>query len=241
MAVTYTNTFTDTIVDAQVSTSTRAWSYYTSWSTWTIWNDSPRTITATETIDLGGSKLLQPSAGWIGANLPTSVVIKTSSTGAFAGEETTITMAGTTKQSYTAARYWKITATWATDGNGTVPWVSNWTWNLVESFLTETFRDLDTSTLAGTAASRTVDSQLMAAVDVTLTVKKSISWVDRDYALPDSFSISTIVPVVGYVTKNPLTICLTDLYGVPVDGIVDVEIKGLTQIYQDPLTGSVTA
>lgn len=246
MAASYTNGYTDTITNITVAGSNTTWadlgsSPYATWANWKIWNPSPKQLTATETIDMGTVALRQPSANWISANYAQSVVIKISDTGAFAGEETTVTMAGTTTQSYVQGRYYKITAIWATDSLGTVPWVGEFTFNAIINTFKEILKDVSTSTLSGTAASRTVAIQGMAAYDVKITVKKNVTWVDRAYALPDDYSITTIPPVASYVTKNPLTICLVDHFGVPVDGTVDLEIEEFKPIFQDPLYGSVIA
>ena len=108
-----------------------------------------------------------------------------------------------------------------------------------QEYRTEYFKSVDTSTLAGTINSRTVATTLGGIYAVQMTASFSTTWVDRYYALPDSFSVSTIAPVPGIVSKSPLAIYLQDHMGVAVNGVVDITITGTPKIYHT-LQGVIT-
>jgi len=63
-----------------------------------------------------------------------------------------------------------------------------------------------------------------------ITAHDTFTWVDRAYALPDDWNENTITPIPGIITKSPLTIILRDHFGVEVDGIVDITIRGIRPV-----------
>lgn len=202
------------------------WAALTSWSTWTSWVSNPSTVSLQIDDDLASTevRIATLELSYIGTR---TVQLKTSDTGLFAGEETTINFVAGTNYGIPSARYyrWTITAT------GTladpIPYIRNAvpTYSTA-GFTTEIYRNIVTSTLSGTVNARVVPTTSGTIHSVNITSLDSTNYVDRAYSVPDTFSVSTISPVPGIVSKAPLTIVLRDYYGVPVDGIVDITVRG---------------
>jgi hypothetical protein len=208
------------------------WADYTNWSTWTRWNDDPGSVVIRLDDAFTTSDLRTPtlSLNYYGT---LSLVLKTSNTGTFTGEETTYTLSSTAV-SIAQARYyrWIITVT----ASGTVlPNLVYASAEYSQEFQTVQLKDVDLSTLSGsTTAGRVVTHSFGAIHSVQVTAQQETTWVDRAYALPDSFTDPVkVAPIPSIVNKSPLTILLRDDFGVPVNGIVDISITGSSNIYLD--------
>lgn len=204
------------------------WGDITSWDTWTFWNSNPDDLILRIDDDLGDYNLWLPELR-IGARGLLNVQLKISATGSFTGEETTITV-GATPVAVVSGRYYRWTIT--VEPNGTVPEIGLVETNYSKEFITQEIANVDTSTLSGTIAGRIVPTSIGTVYNVQVTAQQETSWVDRAYALPDSFTDPTdIAPIPGIISHNPLTIVLRDDFGVLVDGVVDISITGSPQIY----------
>jgi len=212
---------------------------YQTWTNWTTWNSNPQTIILQLDDDLGTVDIRAPLL-YLTVRGTQTVALKISTTGAFAGEETTISFTyDGSSQTYPQGRYYRWTLTVAADASGLPPEVVQVDTAYSQEYRTEYFDSLDTSTLAGTISSRTVATTLGGVSGVQITATNSTTWVDRYYALPDSFSVSTIAPVPGIVSRSPLAIYLQDHMGVAVNGVVDITITGTPKVYHT-LQGVIT-
>lgn len=198
------------------------------WANWTRWNTDPQNLVVRIDDDLSTDNARSPqiSLNYVGV---LTLTLKTSLTGLFAGEETTYTFTAGTATSVASARYYRWTVTLAP--NGTIcPELRQAQTAYDETYAIEYYRTVDTTTLGGTVAGRTVTHGLGAVYAVELTSHSATTWVDRAYVLPDSWNETTIAPVASIVSKAPLTIVLRDDFGVEVDGIVDMVIIGAPQV-----------
>jgi hypothetical protein len=205
------------------------WSDLTSWASWLNWNSDPGDVEIQLDDDLGIVDVKTPTISMTYAG-EISIILKISETGVFSGEETTITFAVGTTYAVPAGRYyrWLITATAGT--TGLIPEINNFRTQYFTEVFTETKRSIVTSTLSGTTAARVVPTNFGTIYNVLITAHDTATWVDRAYAVPDGWAVTTITPVAGIVSKAPLTIVLKDLFGVPVDGICDITVTGAPKI-----------
>lgn len=211
-----------------ISENLETWADKTNWSTWTRWNSDPDEVEIQIDDDLGATDLWVPTLRVI-ARGALSVTLKTSNTGAFAGEEETYSVTST-PTSIASARYyrWTINASSASDP----AMIQVAEPNYVQDFSTQELQNVSTASLSGTITARTVSHRFGQVFNCQITTKEATPWVDRFYAAPDDYTNPTnIAPVPGIVSKNPLTICLRDEFGVPVDGYVDLSITGAPQVY----------
>jgi hypothetical protein len=79
-------------------------------------------------------------------------------------------------------------------------------------------------------SARVVPNSIGTIQTVNITSHDQTDYIDRAYSVPDTFSVSTVAPIPGIVSKAPLTIVLRDYFGVPVDGVVDITVTGISGI-----------
>jgi hypothetical protein len=199
------------------------------WSAWNRWNDNNQGVSIRLDDDLASSTV-RTATLQINLQGDPTYQLKISNTGAFAGEETTINFSAGTTYAIPAGRYYRWTITVAEGSTGLVPEIRNFFTVYGTNVGTDYQRAIDTSTLGGTISARTVTHNFGTVYSVDMTTYNSTIWTDRYYALPDSFSVSTISPVPGIVSTSPLTIVLRDHMGVAVDGFVDITIRGTQQV-----------
>ena len=199
------------------------------WALYTAWNSSPSTVSLQLDDDLGSVSVRIPRLA-IAFSGEATYELKVSTTGAFAGEETTVSFVLGTSYTVPQARYYRWTITVITGSTGLLPEIRSVQPSYSTEVVTEYLRNIDTSTLSGTISARQVVYTLGTVYSCDITSYDSTSWVDRAYAVPDSYSVATISPVAGIVSNSPLTIVLRDYFGVPVNGIVDITIRGVPKI-----------
>jgi hypothetical protein len=228
--VTIVQGYKNPINDQYSSYNSTNWAGHTNWSTWSRWNDNPGSVVirlddAFTTSDLRTPTLNLNYYGTL------SLVLKTSTTGTFTGEETTYTLSSTAV-SIAQARYYRWTITLTASGT-VLPILVFASTEYSQSFETVQFKDIDLSTLSGsTTAGRVVTHSFGVVHSVQVTAQQETTWVDRAYALPDSFTDPVkVAPIPSIVNKSPLTILLRDDFGVPVNGIVDISITGSASVY----------
>jgi hypothetical protein len=199
------------------------------WAAWPRWNNDNTGVTIQLDDDLNTSSVRTASLQ-INLQGDPTYQLKVSNSGAFAGEETTINFAAGTPYSIPAGRYYRWRIAVAEGSTGVVPEIRSFNTVYGSNVGTEYQRAIDTSTLSGTISGRTVTHNFGTVYSVDMTTYNSTIWTDRYYALPDSFSVSTISPVPGIVSTSPLSIVLRDHMGVAVDGFVDITIRGTQQV-----------
>ena len=202
---------------------------YQTWSNWLQWNSSPTSLQIRLDDDMGSSAVRLPLLT-ISAVGNLAITLKVSATGVFAGEETTYTVT-TTPQAVIGGRYYRWTVTVTQDSSALMPQITNFLTEYLSIYETVELSKVDTSTLSGSISGRVVSHNLGTVFNVQLTTHEDTAWVDRYYSLPDSFSVSEIGPVASVTSTSPLTIVLKDMFGVPVNGYVDISIVGVPKIF----------
>lgn len=91
-----------------------------SWSNWTTWHPSPKTITVQVDQDLGSSVLVQPTLQWFFEG-EGAITLKISDTGSFTGEETTVDLSDFQEHSYVKGRYFRWVCTLTSDSTADIP------------------------------------------------------------------------------------------------------------------------
>jgi hypothetical protein len=216
------------LTNSWIAPNNNDWADVATWAAFTSWNSNPGNLVLRVDDDLLTTDVRCPTLNIVYQGT-LSLTLKTSTTGAFAGEETTYTFVLGTAVSVTAARYYRWTITVAPTGT-TVPEITGVSADYSQIFTTEIYRSVSTSTLAGTVSARTVPLIMGTVYAVQLTPHGDFTWVDRAYALPDAWNETTIAPKASIISKSPLTICLRDDFGVAVDGTVDIEVTGIGKI-----------
>lgn len=216
------------LTSSWIAPNTDDWADVTTWSTWTSWNTNPGNLVLRLDDDLATTDVRCPQLE-IAYQGSLSVSLKISTTGAFAGEETTYSFTLGTPVSVIAGRYYRWTVTVAPSGT-TVPEITQINADYDQIFTTEVYRSVSTSGLAGSISARTVPLTMGTVYAVELTTHGDFTWVDRAYVLPDAWSETTVAPLASIISKSPLTICLRDDFGVAVDGTVDIVAVGIPKI-----------
>ncbi len=206
-----------------------AWSDLTDWASWTNWNGNPDNLVLQIDDEFDVVAVRAPILETAHKGTLT-VSLKVSNTGAFAGEETTYSITSTAV-AIAAGKYYRWTLTVAPTTNVT-PEIVYAQARYTEVYDEQELSGVDTSTLSGTITGRTITHNLGTLNTVVITAKEATPWVDRAYALPDTYVDPTnIAPIVGIISKDPLTIILRDDFGVPVNGIVDIRLTGAPKVY----------
>lgn len=203
---------------------------YATWANWRYWATNPQNLQVRIDDDLGTVKLRAPTLTLqdIFGSI-TSISLKISNTGSFSGEETTYTFSTGVDVEVISGRYYRWTVT--VSGLSNLPAeLPDITTEYIEDLQTVYLQNIDTSTLQSSSGYRIVDHDLGSIDTCIITAHDNYAWVDRAYALPDSWSETTITPIPGIISKSPLTIVLRDHFGVEVDGLVDILIRGIRPI-----------
>ena len=226
---------------------------YASWTNWLYWTDEVNNIVVQLDIDAGNDDLRTPlltvdCQGLISVELKITAAFETDSdgqeVGLFAGEETTINLDQGDVDIYVRGRFYRWTVTIEPDSQEQIPLLFGINGTFGTDEFEEYFKDLDTSTLAGTIDARLVDSTVGVCSSIIATAHQegvtysSGLYQDRQYAIPDDFVFQENAIVVNVVSKAPPTIRCFDLNGESIDAVVDISLRGLTRISLTP-TGVV--
>lgn len=240
MTVSYTNTIRE--FSSEVATSGDTWttlasSPYATWANWNIWNTDPNSIVGTETLDLGSTLLRTPLLSVSGSVVPT-VVIKVSTTGTFTGEETTVNATVNGTHTYPSGRYYKFTATWAPDAQGTIPIVGSWTASAVREFIDEEFFDLDTATLSGSIDAREIVTTVAIVTDMRGMSQTTEEYFTASY-VSSGYIIDGEATYISYVSKGTTPKIRVSDNNDTIDSVIDLTVRGLPAITQTA-EGSIT-
>ena len=217
---------------------------FASWANWTTWHPNPNSVIIQVDIDTFTDALRTPildvrMQGELSVELKITNSVFTDSngfeSGLFAGEETTVDFTDP-EEIYVRGRFYRWTITVATDSNLTTPLLFMYSASFTELEDSETFQDLDTSTLTGTINAREIASTIGVCSQIIATAHQegvtysSGQFQDRQYSVPDDFVFQENAIVVNIVSKAPPTIRCFDLNGESIDAIVDVRLVGLKKI-----------
>lgn len=215
-----------------IPSNTQTWGDLTSWANYTSWIGTPADplIWITDTLDLGETLTfnLDITTDAVGT---VSYSVFTSTTGAFAGEETqTDIEPGDTGISSFIGRYVLVVVKVGADGglntlNGVSLRANNRTLNL-------RLNSIDTSTLSGTSAARTLvlDRSISGIINMQITPQEVTAYAVDAYVTNTPTSTQLIPKIIN---KTALTFNLVGVDNQPRDGVVDIVVEALGEQYMD--------
>lgn len=237
--VTIISGYRDAANSSYASVNTETWadlalSPYQTWANWSQWATAPATTEIKILLDLDevGYRGPQITLDYTGTITLSVTISETApdSAGQFDSQATTINFVPGTFYSFPQGRYYEWHITLTEDSNLEPPVLISYDWAFNQEKITEHWSDLDTSTLSGSLGARTVTTTLGLVKTVLATVKGDKTWIDRAYVLPDDWSQTTYAPIVSWTAKDSVTLRLTNLFGEPVDHIVDLALVGYERI-----------
>lgn len=200
------------------------WNTNTTWNptaTELVWISDPITLETSQTVNLVIETTAQGSVEY---------AVYASNTAAFAGEETVTTISqGATDVNAFTGQYFYIVAT--VTNTSALPILNSMEITTTVGKSTKlTLSDVNTSTLAGTSAARTVDfgRTVSGVKNMQITVKHSPNYTLDTY-VTDYPTANTLLPRI--VDKSVPSIALVGLDNVPRDGVVDIVAEVLPEQY----------
>jgi hypothetical protein len=166
------------------------------------------------------------------------VVIKVSTTGTFTGEETTINPTVNGTHTYPAGRYYRFTATWAPDAEGTIPTIGSWLAICVREFVDEDLFDVNTATLGGTQDAREVSTTVAIVTDMRAMSQTTEAYFTSGY-VDSSYIIDGQATYVSWISKGTAPKIRVSDNASTIDSVIDLTVRGLPAITQTA-EGSIT-
>lgn len=195
--------------DVTVATSTTTWADLSTWSAYTDWNDAPNDVVVRLDDDQTTSDYYVPTLEIV-ADGSVSVSLKTSDTGAFAGEEATINFAIDTEYDLPKARYWRWIITVSADSNTPVPSFVDAVVSYNQDYVVEVLDDVDIPS-AGTnsAGDSLVTTSLSVVKNVQATTLQGGLYVEDGYVIPLHNAASGYYRTPRTVNNNGVTLDTT--------------------------------
>jgi hypothetical protein len=204
-----TITVTQGATDAQgfvEATGTDTWADLTTWSATTSWNATPNTVIVQADDDLTTSAYRIPEVE-IDADGSTSLVLKTSDTGAFAGEESTITFVEGTEYAVPKARYYRYIVTVEADSATLIPQFYNIEINYDTDYVIEVLDDVDIpSTGTNSAGDTLVTTGLSVVKNVQATALQGGVYVEDGYIVSQHNTTNGLARTPRTVNNNGVTL-----------------------------------
>lgn len=209
---------------------TGAWTTAATWSAFTSWAMLPGTLVwAVEPLDLGSVQTFALRIETDAVGL-VSYTIYTSTTGAFAGEETitSIAQGATGVAAFTGRFVWIEVTVTKTAGVNVLNSVN---FSIVQRVNKFSLNDVDTSTLSGTSSARTLvlPKTVSSVTNIQITPKTVANYTLLTY-VTDYPTSNTVIPRVLSKT-SPYQIALVGLDNVPRNAVVDILVEYLPEGY----------
>lgn len=212
--------------------STGAWSDYTVWDTWTSWTGTPADplIWVSDVVDLGEVrsiclKIITQAQGEV------SYDVYTSTTGAFAGEETLTSIAhgATGVPSFTTRWFAVAVKVAATSG---VNILNGFEITTSEQTISFDYNGLDTSTLAGTSSNRTLTLKrtVSQVVDLQIT-PQAVTAYNLDVYVTNTPTSTTVIPRIISKGTSTVNFALVGVDNQPRDALVDIKVTATPEQY----------
>lgn len=235
MALPTVNSTLDPVLGIVTPNNTGTWADLagTTWANWHNWNNQPADpmiwLTETITVPFDGVytlRILTEAEGQV------AYTVYTSTTGAFAGEETTTTIASgaTTVSSFTGS-YVKVAIEVTNTG---LPTVLKDVRVTASDFTVDINIRVNTATLSGSAGSRTLvlPRTISGIANMTVTAESVTAYTPDVYVTDISTSTQAIAQVVDIDYTAP-KVGVYKMDGYPTDGVVNVKIRALPQQKMD--------
>jgi hypothetical protein len=158
--------------------------------------------------------------------------VSTSSTGAFAGEETSVTInPNDTSVSGFTGRYFTVAV--KVDRALGLTTLDSVTVTTTNAQINETLSNLDTSTLGGTITARPLPIARTYSLINSITIDpRQVTAYNVDMYVSNYATSTTVIPRVVSKNRTTPTIALLGIDGSNKDGTVDVTITGLPEQYR---------
>lgn len=230
MTIPSTNGIFDGNLNYVICDNEGTWDDLTTWDSFVQWPMSPLPlIWAVEPIDLGTIKTFNLRI-IANANGNVSYRVFTSDTGLFEGEETITTIANdaTSVPAFSGKVVWiEVTVTNETG----VPLLYGIEYAVSESPNALRLNDVDTSTLSGTSAERTLTfSKTIGGVTNIQITPKTVTAYAVDLYVSNTPTSTTVIPRVISKT-SPVKIALVGIDNQPRDAVVDIVVEYLPEGY----------
>jgi len=212
--------------------STGAWSDYDDWSQWTSWAGTlvDPLIWVSDVVDLGEVrnfclKIITQAQGEV------SYDVYISATGLFDGEETVTTIASgaSSVPSFTARWFAVAVKVAATSG---VNILNGFEITSTEQTISFDYNGVDTSTLAGTSAARTLTLKrtVSQVVDLQITAQ-AVTAYDLDVYVTNTPTSTTVIPRIISKGTSTVTFALVGVDNHARDGVVDIKVTATPEQY----------
>lgn len=212
---------------------TGQWSTLTTWDGFTSWYVNPTYpivwyVPMQDQLDVltYNMKIVTQTQGTV------TYQVSTSATGAFAGEETSVTI-NPNDENVTAfsGKYFTV-AVQVSRGLGLTT-LDSVTVTTTNAQITETLTNLDTSTLGGSITARPVPRVRKYGAITAITVDtRQVTAYNVDMYVSNYATSTTVIPRVVSKDRTTPTIALLGIDGSNKDGTVDVTIAGLPEQYR---------
>lgn len=242
MALLTVNGALETLADGTqrvIASNSGAWTDLTTWDSWNSYTFQPNTLNwLSEVVDLGRVDYftVQISADCVGA---VTYTVYTSQTGAFGGEETeTVINDGDTDIAGFYGQFVIIGISVVSQGS--TPAINAFDYTVSGERLAVTLNDVNSGTLAGTDAARTLSIPVTLSVitNIQLTPHLADSYIADEYVAAGYFETGEpiVAAIVNKSRDNP-QIVLKTFSGANTSGIFDAVVYGLPR--QDRLGQNV--
>lgn len=246
MAIPSTNGVFDEILQKVVTTNTSTWddlgagdsagqNTIQTWDQWTSWTPAPTTplTWASDVIDFGATTYFNLTWTFSCIGTPTFTVY-TSTTGAFAGEETSTTVnVGDSDVEAFYGRYVLVYFSVAEDPAAGVPEITDFTWTATSKPFNIQQYDIVSSDLAGSSSAR----QIAMPRTVSKVLGMSITAHTSQYVLDDYVAADYIqdaapgFPAIVSKTRSAPEITFVDTNGTRTDAVFDITLTVLPEQY----------
>jgi hypothetical protein len=207
----------------------------TTWDSWNTWINKPANplVWLTNVIDLGSSINFNLKITTV-ANGEVSYTVYTSDTGAFAGEESATDISHTAtgvpgfKAQYCMVAV-RVTKTMGLNTLTDVQVTAN------DSRINVLLSAVDTSTLSGSTSARTLvlPRTVSKIIDMIITPHELASAYTLDLYVSSTQTSKQLVPKIVSKSISTPQISLTGLDNQPRNGVVDISIWALPEMYMD--------
>ena len=222
-------------LNSVIPENTGTWADLESWNQWNQWNFQPQTIIWTsELLDFGSVDFFTLEVITEYQGVIVNYTVHVSETGEFTGEESeTVIEEGDTDIPAFYGRYVYVTV--ELEGSVLI--------SIDVNISRETFdiklKNIDTSTLSGTSALRTLEfPESPSAISSLEIIAVNDVEYDMDVYVTDYPSSRALIPVITDKTASAPTFYLVGLDNVPRDGTIDVVAQALPG--QQMLNGQIT-
>lgn len=218
-----------------ISANTGTWADLSTWDSWRSWSTAPATLNhLTPIADFGSEQTFTLTADAVITGTATYYVY-TSSTGAFAGEQTETTIApGATDTGAFTGRYIMIGISVAATQAG-IPSISAFDFVASTESIRVELNDVVSSGLSGTVSSRALSlpETVSAVLNISMTTVAPEGYIADDYVDTDYFEAGVAaIPLIVDKTRTGPAVRFINTSGTSIDTTFDAALVVLPQQFR---------